>query len=300
MSTMHRETKSIAILHSISQCHVISVPSFADQEAAHEDTQEDQTSAEYPTSRYFRILGTGSFGVIIAHTGTDSVLKLATGLSSGPQALWNEMICYATIYEAWAKYKHLLREDIRIPQVEDYIPFTRQYWWSENARYFPNEVPVDLTNPPNALRTQRIFPVPNAIHQAIITLFCDSTLQQTIRSSPKTKDSLLRIYLGKDKTTTSRPRRLKTFSMVNYPLSLDEMRKGQMPYENYTVSIAGMLAVIHWGAEMDARDVEFVLGSTPKYSNGIPPMGEVRKLAPTLTSIRSAVRLLPGASTSTR
>ena len=50
-----------------------------------------------------------------------------------------------------------------------------------------------------------------------------------------------------------------SFTLRNYPLTLRQMLELGCPVEEYVKIMADTLAFLHWGANIDAHDVEFVL-----------------------------------------
>ncbi|KAF2228208.1 hypothetical protein BDZ85DRAFT_176515, partial [Elsinoe ampelina] len=115
------------------------------------------------------------------------------------------------------------------------------------------------------LLSERIHPLPTPLREALISTFCPSPLQPLISSSPRDRDCLLRIYLGKrDFSSTS-----TSFTLRNFGLRLERIEK--LGLQDEAVKWAGgmgeALAACHFAAEHEAGDVEFVLGS------GISPSG---------------------------
>lgn len=103
--------------------------------------------------------------------------------------------------------------------------------------------------------SERIPPLPASFRDALVDNFCP----EKARAGVKSQDTvcIARIYLGRRRL--GRPSMF--FSLNNYVLLVDAMEKLGLPIYDYAKSIADALAVLHWAAEVDANDVEFVLGS---------------------------------------
>ncbi|KAL2672371.1 hypothetical protein Neosp_013079 [[Neocosmospora] mangrovei] len=70
-------------------------------------------------------------------------------------------------------------------------------------------------------------------------------MQQAALKNPLNRDCLARV----------------NFSLRNFNLCLDQMIELDLPVSSYASAIGEALAVIHWAANVDGYDVEFVLGS---------------------------------------
>lgn len=103
--------------------------------------------------------------------------------------------------------------------------------------------------------SERIPPLSSAFRNLLVDSFCPEEACQGV----KDRDTVCigRIYLGRRRF--GRPSIF--FSLNNYVLLVDSMEQLGLPIHEYAESIAEALAVLHWDAEVDANDVEFVLGS---------------------------------------
>lgn len=108
--------------------------------------------------------------------------------------------------------------------------------------------------------TERIFPLAKPIRESLIDQYCKPQLVQNIKQSEANNDCFVRVYLGK-RRRNGRPTMF--FSLRNYNLHLDQMEEIGLDTHGLASSIAEALAIVHWGAHIDADDVEFVLGSAP-------------------------------------
>jgi hypothetical protein len=74
---------------------------------------------------------------------------------------------------------------------------------------------------------------------------------------------LSRIYLGKRRATAADPSSKRFFTPNNFPLGIDDLRQVSIDPLPLAWSMGALLAVMHWYAHQDARDVEFVLAGDP-------------------------------------
>lgn len=130
------------------------------------------------------------------------------------------------------------------------------------------------------LLAERIPAVPQAVRNGIIDRFAatsnpkpNTEYLKAIREHPSNDAALLRVYAGSDPEPRTespgeggRPRRLKIFSLLNYPLNLPSMREllGEEQTKKAVKMLGTALAVMHFGVGCDGRDVEFVFGSKPQ------------------------------------
>ncbi|KAK3689942.1 hypothetical protein B0T22DRAFT_378846 [Podospora appendiculata] len=110
----------------------------------------------------------------------------------------------------------------------------------------------------NALYTSHIPPLSKPVRDALIELYCPVEKRDSVHADPTNVDCLVRVYLG-------RRRRIgapapPNFALRNYNLHLDQMVDLGLPVVRYAAAMGEALADMHWGANVDAFDVEFVLG----------------------------------------
>lgn len=112
------------------------------------------------------------------------------------------------------------------------------------------------------------------IRSTILRLFCRPDLFQTSQRDAMNEDCLLRLYLGlRSSLEFIFSPFSKSFTLRNYPYGLEkiDLDPAEVALSNklwFAAAIAEGLAILHWGAWIDARDVEFVLGSTPSPKDG--------------------------------
>ncbi|OTA89710.1 hypothetical protein M434DRAFT_398426 [Hypoxylon sp. CO27-5] len=96
------------------------------------------------------------------------------------------------------------------------------------------------------------------MHRLSFEKYCAPLIKPQAFADPANKDCLERVYLGSPEAKS----RGMFFSLRNFKLHLKQMVELQLNVEAMTSQMAETLAVMHWAARTDARDVEFVLGSS--------------------------------------
>ncbi|KAK3936029.1 zinc finger protein-domain-containing protein [Diplogelasinospora grovesii] len=119
--------------------------------------------------------------------------------------------------------------------------------------------------PTAALISQRIQPLPARTRHLLIDKYCAPRIRQSALGDPANNDCLVRVYLG---SMVGRANQM-FFSLRNFKLHLNQMQQIQMEVEPIARGIGEAMAVMPWAAKTDARDVEFVLGT----SSDFRPMG---------------------------
>lgn len=237
---------------------------------------KQQAAVEEPS---YRLIGWGACGAIYAKDGFSHVLKLA---KTDDLQLWNDYLMHTRVWEAMAEVSDISGE-VKVPQPSFYVPKDEQGWWAKNSTLFPTQdIAVHL--PTAVLCTERILPLPALVRQKLIEKYCAPRHRTKALQSPGNKDCLVRVYLG------SRGGKSNSlfFSLRNFKLHLNQMLELEMNTFELAGCMAGALAAMHWQAKVDARDVEFVLGSAPTYP-----------LAKPLTSVELA-NMEPNTYTETR
>lgn len=213
------------------------------------------TSAR-PHQGSFRRIGQGHCGSV--WTQAESALALKRADCAQSRYLWKEYYMQTLVLEALT----LFPGSIRVPQC---YWFTNEFdpWWAQNLPLF--EKGAERSR--NAMCSERIPPVSRSFQHSLIDKYCSNErLRNEIKASPSA-DCIARLYLGAHSSTETRPKRLLAFSLRNFPIRLEQAEELNLPIFKYANTMADALAIMHWQAEIDAADVEFVLGSprkTPK------------------------------------
>lgn len=182
-------------------------------------------------------------------TSSAVVLKRADGLPD--RSIENEA----------KMHKHILSNiggpfgiNFSIPQ---HIPFLepRSSDWSNILPRLPAK-----SRPCQALRSERILPMPRDIRRLMVQKFWNgpANMIDDIVDDKRNEHCLIRPYLGRRREGTASGRRsmLKSISLRNYPLYIDQMEALVLPAHKYASVMADGLAFLLWVA---ACDVEFGL-----------------------------------------
>ncbi|KAF9700698.1 hypothetical protein EKO04_002061 [Ascochyta lentis] len=133
-------------------------------------------------------------------------------------------------------------------------------WWQTHLPRFPSGYSAC-----RALISERIPPVPRSTRNKLVDLHCSNNalLSTFVKTNPDDAACLLRPYLGRRKRLPKPEEqptsRFHRFTLRNAPLHIDQMESLGLDTTAYAESMADALALLHWGAGLDANDVEFVL-----------------------------------------
>ncbi|KAI1258402.1 zinc finger protein-domain-containing protein [Xylariaceae sp. FL1019] len=235
-TTGDQELNRCLSMHSV----VSASSSFADR----------RTAAQSSYTEIFTKIGAGSCGAIFAQECKSHVLKLA---KSSDFDLWNDYQKHTLISEKLYKF----RASMKIPKCYFYIP-------KDDAKFFDAnptlcEAARTVCNmPTEILVTQRIIPLPSRTRRLLIDKFCSDRIKAKALEDPANKDCLVRVYLGSMQGKSGG----MFFSLRNFKLHLNQMIDLGLDIFTMAQQVAESLAIMHWAARTDARDVEFVLGSS--------------------------------------
>ncbi|KAJ5857890.1 hypothetical protein N7455_008784 [Penicillium solitum] len=212
-------------------------------------------TAQQMTSVGFRSIGFGQCGLIFERPGCTYAIKIAR--SSFENALWADFQTHFAAYQAFTNHQSEFVE-VRIPRIFSYVPEANNEWWDSHLNLFPGSH-LSFPLPAMALITERILPLPKLARQALIDAYCPGPSRLAVMSHDTNRDCLARIYLGRRRGAIDPPAR--NFTLRNFNLCLDQMIELDLPIQHYANAIGQALAIMHWSANVDGYDVEFVLGS---------------------------------------
>jgi hypothetical protein len=232
----------------------------------------------------FRKIGFGQCGLVFERPGRDYVVKIAR--PGFHDALWSDLTAHYSVYKAFQHHPTL---ECRVPTVYAYHNKDDTEWWDKHLPLFPDSQ-ADFPMPSDALFSERILPLPKIAREALVALYCPPELQRSVLDNDSNRDCLARIYLGKRRAqnTPLAP----NFTLRNFNLCLDQMLDLDLPVHDYASAMGEALAVTHWHANVDAYDVEFVLGSESRMpaTNVVTtwePTPEIVSALPPRTTLRS-------------
>ena len=151
---------------------------------------------------------------------------------------------------------------IHVPEPFAHILPKNDRWWREHGILFPptKRTPYPDKQRLNILVAERILPLPKVVRLCLMDAFCHEDLKEIALHDHGNKDALARVYLGTRRPAVPHPTEI---FLRNFELTLDKIDRLKLPKLEYAQYIAEALAVIHWEAEIDGRDIEFVLGGSP-------------------------------------
>ncbi|KAK8135093.1 hypothetical protein PG984_007105 [Apiospora sp. TS-2023a] len=242
-------------------------------------TQDQVFTQESLSTQPYRRIGQGFCGSVWSRpqapsaSGDSSATTAIKREDGGPgRSLRNDYDMHQLILCSLEQCPEELRM-FTVPHCHAFIPPNHSGW--DDGRVL-SRFPPGYT-PCNVLISERIPPMPEPIRNLLVDKFCPKTpesLPAQIRADEQNQDCLVRPYLGRTKHGRGRSR-ISFFSLRNFPLHLDQMPElGLSPplVRNYAAAMANALAFLHWGAGIDANDVEFVLAPSPlPSSNGDQP-----------------------------
>jgi hypothetical protein len=207
----------------------------------------------------YRCIGKGFCGSIWTLEGTCSQDDECTAIKredGGPgRSVTNDYTMHLRVLQSALQYPPSM--PLSIPQCHELIQ-TTDPWWQLLLHKFPPGYSAC-----RALISERIPKVPRPISDKIVDLFCAANvpLSDFVKNNIDDDACLVRPYLGRRRrhgreATTSRFQR---FSLRNVPLHIDQMEALGLDVSSYAETMADTLALMHWGARIDANDVEFVL-----------------------------------------
>lgn len=107
--------------------------------------------------------------------------------------------------------------------------------------------------------------MPRHIRRLMVQKFWNgpASMIDDIVDDKRNEHCLIRSYLGRRREgsagASGRRSMLKSISLRNHPLYIDQMEALGLPAHKYASAMADGLAFLLWVAEIDACDVEFVL-----------------------------------------
>ena len=202
----------------------------------------------------YKTIGLGSCGSVFEISGTEVALKKGKDTDS----LWNDFVLTNTVHNAILDTQDLMQDafpENTIPQAPHCslfrLPTSQQYWATHLQKFPPTH-----RAPGAVFGVDRIFPVPSCVREALIDLYFDDEIKQEAKHEEENEPCLIRVYLGENENG------IETYdSLRNFPMRLNMITSLDLDKTILADEIAIALATIHWQAQIDAMDAEFVLGS---------------------------------------
>lgn len=213
-----------------------------------------------------RQIGLGSCGSVFEIPGTEIAYKKGTKELD----IHRDYRLTRKVHEAVAHVVPMLQKAYpelqmpKTPQCHDFHAVDDDSFWTENLQRFPMEF---RTRQP-LFTVDHILPLPKATRKALIERYFDddAEIQQEAMDDRDNKDCLVRIYFGEKESLKQQTESYD--SLRNFPLRLNMMEDLDLDTSDLAKEMAFGLAIIHWQAQVDAMDVEFVLGSSATLGDG--------------------------------
>ena len=202
----------------------------------------------------YKTIGLGSCGSVFEIPRTEVALKKGKDTDS----LWNDFLLTNSVHNAISDTQEMMQDaflENTLPQAPHCsffrLPTSQQYWATHIQKFPPSH-----RAPGAVFGVDRIFPVPSSVREALIDLYFDDEIKQKAKHDEENEPCLIRIYLGENEKGTER-----YDSLRNFPMRLNMIKNLGLDRTILADEMAIALATIHWQAQIDAMDAEFVLGS---------------------------------------
>ncbi|EFQ33763.1 uncharacterized protein GLRG_08907 [Colletotrichum graminicola M1.001] len=228
----------------------LSVNSILSTKSSFAIRQQEATDKDFP----LEIIGEGFCAMVYDLPSSGRAIK--AGKPKKDAELWNDFVAHVKIWEA-AKNN----TSFCVPRPSYYVLAKDIADWMVAHRREVNNKTGFKSLPDDILVMERIMPLPRVIRQALVEVFCPPDQKAHAASNPLNKSCLVRLYLG---VRRANQRTEGTFTLRNFELTLDKMDHLGIDPIQFVRPMAEALAIMHWSAQRDAYDVEFVLGSSPE------------------------------------
>ena len=228
--------------------------SFAD----HENKAKWKTADERGD---FKIIGLGSAGTVFEIPGTE----LAVKKGADEMALLNDFFLTNSVHIAFAKAKDTLQSlfpDLVVPKIPLGLNFmtakSHEYWKANRSRF-----PESHRDPGAAFEVTRILPLPQAQRELLIDKYFDEDvdIREEAKNDQRNKSCLVRVYLGEREDEDQLDAAYD--SLENFPLRLNMVEETLAEDRSLLAAeLALALSIIHWQAQVDGMDCEYVLASS--------------------------------------
>ncbi|RYP21612.1 hypothetical protein DL767_009229 [Monosporascus sp. MG133] len=231
-------------LHRFLSLHAIAAPLCT--------AYKEKEAAQAENLRPFKKIGAGACGAVFAQEGEPLTVKLAKSTDSD---LWNDYLKHTLIFQKIKRHEI----EIRVPECYFFVPKEHPEYFQQHQAL--SEAAQDVCHlPTDILATERIIPLPEVTRKLLIEKYCAGRIKQRAVADPANEDCLVRVYLGSQQGKSG----AMFFSLRNFKMHLNQMAELQLDVEEMASQMGKSLAVMHWDARTDARDVEFALGSSTK------------------------------------
>ncbi|KAL8953553.1 MAG: hypothetical protein Q9222_000611 [Ikaeria aurantiellina] len=207
-----------------------------------------------PEGHDFSVIGLGSCGTVLEIPGTELAIKKGNDVKS----MWNDFQLTNRVHNAITETREMIQDAFptntipRSPRCHSFRLPSNPEFWKNNLERFPSS----HRSIGAAFHVDRILPLPRSIREALIDLYFAEEEEEEAKQTKENKACLVRLYLGENE------RAGETYdTLLNFPLRLNMIENLGLEKEALAEEMAITLATVHWEAQVDAMDIEFVLGS---------------------------------------
>ncbi|KAK2032260.1 hypothetical protein LX32DRAFT_710799 [Colletotrichum zoysiae] len=228
----------------------LSVNSILSTKSSFAIRQQEASEKHIP----LEVIGEGFCAIVYDLPSSGRAIKAARRQKE--TELWNDFVAHVNIWEAAKNNTSFF-----VPKPSYYVVYEDIAAWMIAHRHEVSSQTGFKSEPTDILVMERIMPLPRVIRQALVEVFCPPSQKAEASSNYKNKSCLVRLYLGvrRPNQRTEGP-----FTLRNFELTLDKMDILGINPMQFVRPMAEALAIMHWTAQRDAYDVEFVLGSSPE------------------------------------
>ena len=220
--------------------------------STHSALAVEEDNAMYDEEVIVKQIGAGVCAEVFTKVGSGRVMKRQLNATSKDL----QIDCKMHV-EVLAAFQVQIGKTVQVfvPAVHDFITTQNTKWWQTDGASLP---PTPERRP--VLITERIYPLPQIIRLHLIETFCDPKQKLEAIQNPDNQDALARVYLGMRSARGVYP---PDFSLRNFQLDVEKLDFLGASVLNLAGLMGEAMAIIHWQARIDGRDIEFVLGSAP-------------------------------------
>jgi hypothetical protein len=204
----------------------------------------------------FRCIGKGFCGSVWALESNEAGTAIKREDGGPGRSITNDYNMHIRVQRG--SYEYLQPSTaLSIPKCHQLVEAANPWWETRPAQFSAGYSAC------RALVSERIPAVPRAVSDKVVDLLCEGNtkLSGFVKSNPDDDSCLIRPYLGRRRRHKqgASNSRFQRFSLRNVPLHIDQMEALGLDTKAYAETMADALALMHWVAEIDANDVEFVL-----------------------------------------
>ncbi|KAL8841487.1 MAG: hypothetical protein Q9170_000870 [Blastenia crenularia] len=207
------------------------------------------------SDEYHRIIGLGTCGTVFQIPKTDLALKKGGAESS----IWTDFCLTNIVHHAIRDVHAILQKSFpyvtlpMAPLCHEFYPTDDNEFWSPSRL---QQLPSSHRTKGAAFTVDLIQPLPQATRDALIERYFEDHEVEEAKADPDNQDCLVRIYLGERESFDHG----SPDSLRNFPMRLNILGDLEIEVSVLAIEMAIGLAILHWQAQVDGMDVEFVLG----------------------------------------